>query len=173
MARFLPVASTTPPATQGMAHGRIRYRRQTSHPHLPPRLRPLRPPPRRRRGDRRESTQSNPTVEAHRTDSLIRVRVGDEEALVHHEFQTTDSNPPMPRRMAGYIGRGIEQHGLPIYSSVIYLRPNAGRTDPGHYLQERHGYRVLVQYQVIRLSELGRSTHPRPRPCRLAPVLRR
>ena len=95
-----------------------------------------------------------PTVEAHRTDSLIRVRIGDEEALVHHEFQTTDSKPPMPRRMAGYIGRGIEQHGLPIYSSVIYLRPDAGRTDPGHYLQERHGFRVLVQYKVIRLSEL-------------------
>ena len=95
-----------------------------------------------------------PTVEAHRTDSLIRVRIGGEEALVHHEFQTTDSTPPMPRRMAGYIGRGIEQHGLPIYSSVIYLRPEAGRTDPGHYTQERHGFRVLVQYQVIRLSEL-------------------
>ena len=95
-----------------------------------------------------------PTVEVHRTDSLIRVRVAGDEALVHHEFQTTDSTPPMPRRMAGYIGRGIEQHGLPIYSNVIYLRPEAGRTDPGHYLQERHGFRVLVQYQVIRLSEL-------------------
>ena len=35
-----------------------------------------------------------PTVEAHRTDSLIRVRINDEEALVHHEFQTTDSNHP-------------------------------------------------------------------------------
>ena len=96
-----------------------------------------------------------PTVEAHRTDSLIRLRIGDgEEALVHHEFQTTDSSPAMPRRMAGYIGRSIEQHGLPIYSSVIYLRPEAGRTDPGHYIQERHRFRVLVQYQVIRLSEL-------------------
>ena len=95
-----------------------------------------------------------PTVESHRTDSLIRVRVGDEEALVHHEFQTTDSTPPMPQRMASYIGRAIGQHGLPIYSSVIYLRPDAGRTDPGHYLQERHSYRVLVQYKVIRLSEL-------------------
>ena len=50
-----------------------------------------------------------PTVEAHRTDSLIRVQVDGEEALVHHEFQTTDSKPPMPQRMAGYIGRGIEQ----------------------------------------------------------------
>ena len=95
-----------------------------------------------------------PTVEAHRTDSLIRVRIGEEVVLVHHEFQTTDSTPPMPRRMAGYIGRGIEQHGLPIYSNVIYLRPEAGRTDPGHYIQERLGFRVLVQYQVIRLSEL-------------------
>ena len=93
-----------------------------------------------------------PTVR--RTDSLLRVRVGGEEALVHHEFQTTDSKPPMPRRMASYIGHGIGQYGLPIYSSVIYLRPDAGRNDPGHYLQERHGFHVLVQYQVIRLSEL-------------------
>ena len=94
-----------------------------------------------------------PTVR--RTDSLLRVRVGGEEALVHHEFQTTDStDPPMPRRMAGYIGRLIERYGRPTYSSVIYLRPDAGRTDPGHYLQKRHGFRVLVQYQVIRLSEL-------------------
>ena len=94
-----------------------------------------------------------PTVR--RTDSLLRVRVGGEEALVHHEFQTTDStDPPMPRRMAGYIGHLIERYGLPIYSSVIYLRPDAGRTDLGYYVQERSDFRVLVQYQVIRLSEL-------------------
>ena len=60
----------------------------------------------------------------------------------------------MPYRMAGYIGRGIQQHKVPIYSNVIYLRPDAGRNDPGYYLQERHGYRVLVQYKVIRLIEL-------------------
>ena len=95
------------------------------------------------------------TVEARRSDSFIRVRIGDEEVLVHHEFQTTDStNPPMPRRMAGYIGRAIEHHGLPIYSNVIYLRPNAGRTDPGHYIQERPGYQVVIQYNVIRLIEI-------------------
>ena len=94
------------------------------------------------------------TVEAHRTDSLIRVKIGDQKALIHHEFQTTDSNPPMPLRMAGYIGRGIEQHRRPIYSNVIYLRPDAGRNDPGYYVQERSGYRVLVQYKVIRLIEI-------------------
>ena len=95
-----------------------------------------------------------PTVEAHRTDSLIHVQIGGEEALVHHEFQTTDSDPPMPYRMAGYIGRSIEQHRMPIYSTVFYLRPTAGRTDPGHYRQERHGFCFLVKYRVIRLIEL-------------------
>ncbi len=94
------------------------------------------------------------TVETHRTDSLIRVHVDGVEALVHHEFQTTDSKPPMPLRMVGYIGRGIEQHKCPIYSNVIYLRPDAGRHDPGYYLQEQPGYRVLVQYKVSRLIEL-------------------
>jgi len=60
----------------------------------------------------------------------------------------------MPLRMAGYIGRGIEQHRRPIYSNIIYLRPDAGRNDPGYYVQERPGYRVLVQYKVIRLIEI-------------------
>ena len=96
-----------------------------------------------------------PTVTAHQTDSLIRVRIDGRQALVHNEFQTTEStNPPMPRRMAGYIGRAIEQHGLSVFSSVIYLRPDAGRRDPGQYLQSHPGHRVLVQYRVIRLSEL-------------------
>ncbi len=95
------------------------------------------------------------TIEAHQTDSLIRVRMDDEEALVHNEFQTTDStNPPMPRRMAGYIGHAIRQHGLPIYSNIIYLRPNAGQRDSGYYIQERPGYLIAIQYRVIRLIEI-------------------
>ncbi len=95
------------------------------------------------------------TTEAHQTDSLIRVRMDDEEALVHNEFQTTDStNPPMPRRMAGYIGHAIRQHGLPIYSNVIYLRPNAGQHDPGHYVQAHLGYEITIRYRVIRLIEI-------------------
>ena len=96
-----------------------------------------------------------PTVKARRSDSFIRVRIAGQEALVHNEFQTTDStNPPMPRRMAGYIGRAIEHHGLPIYSNVIYLRPNAGQNDPGYYVQEHPGYQIAIQYRVIRLIEI-------------------
>ena len=96
-----------------------------------------------------------PTVRARRSDSFIRVRIDSKEALIHNEFQTTDStNPPMPRRMAGYIGHVIEHHGLPIYSNVIYLRPNAGRNDPGYYVQELPGYQIAIQYRVIRLIEI-------------------
>ncbi len=95
------------------------------------------------------------TVEAHQTDSLIRVRIDNEEVLVHNEFQTADStNPPMPRRMAGYIGHAIRQHGLPIYSNVIYLRPDAGRRDPGYYIQKLPGYPIAIHYRVIRLIEI-------------------
>ena len=94
-----------------------------------------------------------PIVKARRTDSLLRVCIDGQKVLVHHEFQTTD-DPTMPRRMAGYIGYLIQHYGLPIYSTVLYLRPDAGRTDPGHYLQEQHGFRILVQYKVIRLIDL-------------------
>ena len=40
-----------------------------------------------------------------------------------------------------------------MYSSVIYLRPDAGRRDPGYYLQDRPGHRILIEYKVIRLSQ--------------------
>ena len=93
------------------------------------------------------------TVDTRHTDSLIRTHIAGEEALIHYKFQTTD-DPSMPRRMAGYIMRAIGHHGLPIYSSVIYLRRNAGRRDPGRYIQDLPGYDVLVEYRVIRLSEI-------------------
>ena len=60
------------------------------------------------------------TVEARQTDSLLRVQLDGEEVLVHTEFQTTDSTqPPMARRMVGYIGRTVEEYGLPVVSCVI------------------------------------------------------
>ncbi len=95
-----------------------------------------------------------PTVDAHRADSFIRARIGEENVLLHYEFQTTDSSTPMPRRMAGYIGRAIEQYDLPIHSTVIYLRPDAGQNDPGHFIQSRFGCQIVIQYKVIRLTEV-------------------
>ena len=99
------------------------------------------------------------TVEARQMDSLIKVLLDGEEVLVHCEFQTTDStHMEMPRRNFGYLGRCYERYGLPICSHVIYLRPNAGRRDPGRYVQDIAGYPIIVGYRVIRLIEVdGRS----------------
>ena len=97
-------------------------------------------------------TEQN-TVETRHVDSLIRVLIAGQEALIHTEFQTTD-DPSMPLRMAGYMIRAIERHDLPIYSSVIYLRRNAGRRDPGYFIQKISGRPVVIEYTVIRLSEI-------------------
>ncbi len=96
-----------------------------------------------------------PTIR--RPDSLLQVRIAGKDALVHHEFQTSD-DPTMPRRMAGYIGRIIDHHGLPVYSHVFYLRPAAGRRDPGYYIQEHPDYPIAIRYKVIRLSQLAGQT---------------
>ena len=96
-----------------------------------------------------------PTVETRQTDSLIRVRIDGKDVVVHTEFQTTDStDTPMEHRISSYIGRAIEKYGLPVYSIVIYLRPDAGRRDTGLYIQEHPDFQVVVRYRVIRLSEI-------------------
>ena len=96
-----------------------------------------------------------PTVNWYRADSFIHANVQGKEVIVHVEFQTHDSREvPMPHRIAGYAGLGIRTFGMPIYSHVIYLHPNAGRNDPGEYTQGPPAYEVTVKYKVIRLCEI-------------------
>ena len=100
-------------------------------------------------------TPEQPTVEMHQVDVLLKVEIDRNEALLHFEFQTTDSyNPSMPLRMAGYTIRIVEAYELPVYSNVIYLRPEAGRNDPGHYRQDLENHRIFIEYQVLRLADL-------------------
>ena len=96
-----------------------------------------------------------PTVRAHRADSFIHVDILGKEAVMHFEFQTHDSTRiPMPYRIVGYAGRGIETFQKPVYSHVIYLHPNAGISDPGEYVQDMLGHEITLKYKVIRLSEV-------------------
>ena len=97
-----------------------------------------------------------PTVESRHTDVLARVQIGAQEVLAHTEFQVGDSTTiPMPRRIAGYTGRLVESLGIPVCSTVIYLRPTAGRSDPGRYSYRRGEFRFNVSYRVIRLIEMS------------------
>ncbi len=100
-------------------------------------------------------TPEQPTVEMHQADILIKALHNGREVLVHFEFQTTDSyDPEMPLRMAGYIIRAIEVYHLPVYSNVIYLRPDAGKNDPGKFEQNLEHHNVSIEYQVFRLIEM-------------------
>ncbi len=95
------------------------------------------------------------TVEVRHMDILIKVLLDGQPVLVHCEIQTDDSqHPDMVRRNVGYLGRCYEKYGLPIYSFVLYLRSTAGHRDPGGYFQDIPGHRLIVEYQVIRLSEV-------------------
>ena len=98
------------------------------------------------------------TVETRHLDTLLKVQIDGQPSLVHYEFQTTDSTPSMPRRMASYIGRLIGQYGLPVYAHVIYLRPNAGKNDPGSYIQEHPLYPIRIHYAVLRLADFPGET---------------
>ena len=100
-------------------------------------------------------TPEQPTVEMHQADTLIKALRDNQEVLVHFEFQTTDSyDPEMPLRMAGYIIRAIEVYRLPVYSNVVYLRPDAGNNDPGKFEQNLERHNISIEYQVFRLIEM-------------------
>lgn len=100
-------------------------------------------------------TPEQPKVEMHQADTLIKAIHNGKEVLIHFEFQTTDSyEPEMPLRMAGYIIRSLEIHRLPVYSNVVYLRPDAGKNDPGIFEQNLENHKISIEYQVYRLNDI-------------------
>ena len=95
------------------------------------------------------------TVIARQTDITKRVRVNNQEAILHVELQLRDSTrEPMWARNAQYQGYLVGKYQIPVYSNVIYFHPRAGRNDPGGYTYEWHGYEHTNRYKVIRLIEI-------------------
>ena len=90
------------------------------------------------------------------SDMTFRVRVGDEDAVLHIEAQTDDSrHKPMPLRMLAYASLIGLEYELPVYSTVLYFRPGAGRRDPGLYAYGDAARGSLrFTYNVIRLYAL-------------------
>ena len=95
------------------------------------------------------------TVKVHRNDMTYKVQWHDEEVLLHIEVQTQDSrDKPMPLHMLAYASELLLRHELPVYSVVLYLSPNAGKTDPGGYSYGTDAFGLQHKYQVIRLADL-------------------
>ncbi len=95
------------------------------------------------------------TVKVHRNDMTFKVQWHDETVLLHIEVQTEDSrDKPMPLRVISYASELLLRHELPVYSVVLYLSPNAGKTDPGGYRYGSDEFGLRHGYQVIRLADL-------------------
>ena len=102
-----------------------------------------------------ESLSTSHLTLEHYSDVNFKVRHSDGTlAILHIEVQTHDSREPMEARMVAYHGLLIKEHKMPVYGCVIYLHPNAGRTDPGRYAYEWAGGEYVMQYKVIRLIEI-------------------
>ena len=90
-----------------------------------------------------------------RGDSTMRMLINGEEAIAHTEVQLHDSREEMQFRMAGYCGYLVSTHKLPVYCTVIYLHPRAGRRDPGGYTcQFGDAHHFSMRYKVLRLREV-------------------
>ena len=95
------------------------------------------------------------TLIARQTDITKRVRVNNQEAILHVELQLRDSTrKPMWARNAQYQGYLVGEYQMPVYSNVIYFHPTAGRNDTGGYEYSWNGYAYTLHYKVIRLIEI-------------------
>jgi predicted transposase YdaD len=89
------------------------------------------------------------------TDAPVRVRIGEEDVIVHTEFQTETSQVPMELRLAEYVGLLIREYRIPVYVTVIYLGESAGINDPGGYQYAFDNiFSYSLRYQVIRFPEI-------------------
>ena len=96
------------------------------------------------------------TIKVHQNDLTFKVQRSNGEMVIFHiEVQTYDSTDnPMPLRVLNYAAALILSYGLPVYSMVIYLHPDAGRGDPGTYRYGDDTMGLRFNYKVICLSDL-------------------
>ena len=95
------------------------------------------------------------TIIARQTDIAKRIRINNQEAILHVELQLRDStDTPMWARNAQYQGYLVGEYQMPVYSNVIYFHPRAGRNDPGGYTYKWDDYQHTNRYKVIRLIEI-------------------
>lgn len=61
----------------------------------------------------------------------------------------------MPLQMRRYASFLVVRPELPVYSSALYLRPDADLRDLGLYGYSKSGLGLQLNYKAIRLCELG------------------
>jgi len=108
-----------------------------------------------RKPDLKQISESLPSDE--RLVDFLAKMTGDEESILHIEFQTKyDSN--MPVRMLAYHARIVERYGLPVYPVVVYLT-QTDRPIETTYSSHVGGKHIFTfNYDVIKVWELKSKT---------------
>ena len=87
-----------------------------------------------------------------RADFLAKI-AGDEESIIHIEFQTRyDSR--MPVRMLTYYARILDRYGLPVYPVVVYLAKTSVPIETAYSSHVRNKHVIAFNYDVIKVWEL-------------------
>ncbi len=92
------------------------------------------------------------TLPSRAVDFVHRVAYGEQELLLHYEFQTRH-HAGVPRRVHYYNAALTEQYHLPVITVVFYIYPRQAPIPDAH--EVRLGRRVLnsFRYQVVKLWE--------------------
>ncbi|PXF61260.1 MAG: hypothetical protein C4B59_04730 [Candidatus Methanogaster sp.] len=101
--------------------------------------------------DLKQISESLPSGE--RIVDFLAEMTGDEESILHIEFQTR-YDPDMPVRMLAYHARIVELYGLPVYPVVVYLT-QTDRPIETTYSSHVGGKHIFTfNYDVVKVWEL-------------------
>lgn len=108
-----------------------------------------------RKPDLKQISESLPSDE--RLVDFLAKMTGDEESILHIEFQTKyDSN--MPVRMLAYHARIVERYGLPVYPVVVYLTQTDRQIETTYSSHVGGKHIFTFNYDVIKVWELKSKT---------------
>ena len=105
----------------------------------------------RRKSDLEPISESLPADER-RADFLAKI-AGDDESIIHIEFQTRYDST-MPVRMLTYYARILGRYGLPVYPVVVYLAKTSVPIETTYNSHVRNKHVIAFNYDVIKVWEL-------------------
>jgi len=101
--------------------------------------------------DLKQISESLPSDE--RLVDFLAKMTGDEESILHVEFQTR-YDPHMPVRMLAYHARIVQRYGLPVYPVVVYLTQTDRPIETAYSSHVRGKHIFTFNYDVIKVWEL-------------------
>ena len=94
------------------------------------------------------------TLKSSVTDSTLRVQFLMKSQFSTMNFRHTTAKNQCITALLDITVFLSEEYQLNVYTSVLYLHPQAGRNDPGYFEYTGNGCEYKIKYRVIRLNEI-------------------